>query len=67
MNKIFGALKKVAGAPKKVVEVALRRKAISAIIAAIAGILIVYGIELPSDIQDSLTTVIDFVVSLLAQ
>lgn len=65
MNRILGALKKVALLPKKAVEITLRRKAISAVVAAIAGILIVYGIELPSDIQDSLTAIIDFVISLL--
>ena len=35
----------------------LRRKVISTIIAAIASILLLYGVDLPKDLQDSITTV----------
>ena len=62
MSNIFAKLKGVISLPKQAVEVVLRRKAISAVVAGIAGILLVYGVELPKDVQDSITAIIDFLI-----
>jgi len=63
-KKIGGGLKAIVVAPKNAVTKTVRRKVITTVIASIASILLLYGVELPSDIQDSLAAIIDFIITL---
>ena len=75
MNKIFGAIKSLGQGTKKVVydvpkdfiTASVRRRVIASVITLIASILVVYGYELPDDLQNNLTVVIDSLIAIFAQ
>jgi len=64
---MFKAVGRFFKSPKKFVERKLRKRAIVALVAAVASILVLYGYELPADIQNNIADIIDSFVNLFVQ
>lgn len=75
MNKVFGVFKSIGTGTKKVVydkpkqfiTASVRRKVIASAVGLLASILVLYGYELPADIQNNLTSVVDALISIFVQ
>lgn len=75
MNKVFGAFKAIGQGtknlvydkPKQFVTASVRRKVIASVVGLLASILVLYGYELPADIQNNLTSVVDALVNIFVQ
>jgi len=75
MNKLASVFKSIGKGtknvvydkPKQFVTATVRRKVIASVIAVIASILVLYGYELPVDIQNNLTSVIDSLITIFSQ